>query len=388
MATILIVGAGAASVPLIEMLGRNKSLAIAGVVDPDAQAPGVRAAAGLGIPTDTRWEAFLDRREITEVIDLTGDTRLREALAADPRRGRIALTDGRVAGMMCAIALDCARSTKALQAAQSELEIQQWGLGKTNEAIKLLYDELAEKNRMLKRSERLKSDFLSMVSHELQTPLAIMKEYALLLADGIPGPINEGQKEYLDIVVKNINRLSRLINDLLDIAKIEAKKIDIWKEPVDIGELARETVAHLKIAADKKRIDLKAVTPAERVVAYADPDKIVQILTNLIGNAIKFTPEGGQVTVDVLEKTDEIECGVTDTGVGIETKDLDRIFTRFQQFNRKAGPGSQGTGLGLAISRELVLLHNGTMRVDSEPGKGTSFRFTLPRAAHHSHGTS
>jgi len=268
---------------------------------------------------------------------------------------------------------------EALREAKDELDVQMWGLKKTNEAIKILYKELADKNKRLQELDQLKSDFLSMVSHELRTPLAIMKEFVLLLWDEIPGKLNTEQKEYILTIISNIDRLARLINDLLDVSKMEAGKVELKRMAVNIIDLAEGVVSNLKVEADKKNIAINKVFGTPALEISADLDKVIQIFTNLINNAIKFTPEGGQITVKISDKGQEVECSVSDTGVGIPREDFDKVFTKFQQFNRTAGAGSKGTGLGLAITKELVELHKGKIWVDSEAGKGTAFIFTLPK---------
>jgi len=268
---------------------------------------------------------------------------------------------------------------KALKKCQEELEAQAWGINKTNDAIKLLYKELAEKNKKLQELDQLKSDFVSTVSHELRTPLTTMKEFASIIADEIPGKLNDEQKEYVGIIKGNIDRLARLINDLLDISKIEAGKLELRKKFVNIVNLAEDVVLILKPKADEKDISLKTSFQGALPEVYIDPDKIIQVFTNLIGNAIKFTPRNGEIVVELIDKSEEVECRVTDTGVGISPENLEKVFKRFQQFNREAGAGAKGTGLGLAITKELVNTHNGEIWVESQPGKGTKFAFTLPK---------
>ena len=268
---------------------------------------------------------------------------------------------------------------KALKKCQDELEAYVWGCKKANEAIKLLSKECAEKNKKLQELDQLKSDFVSTVSHELRTPLATMKEFASIIADEIPGKLNDEQKEYVSIIKGNIDRLTRLINDLLDISKIESGKMELKKRLVNIIELTEDVVLILRPKSDGKNISLKTSFQKPMPQIYIDPDKIIQVFTNLIGNAIKFTPNNGEIVVELIDKPEEVECRVTDTGAGILPENLENVFKRFQQFNREAGAGAKGTGLGLAITKELVNAHNGEVWVESQPGKGTKFAFTLPK---------
>lgn len=227
--------------------------------------------------------------------------------------------------------------------------------------------------------DKMKTEFISTVSHELRTPLATMKEFASIMSDEIAGKLTQEQKDYIDIIKGNIDRLTRLINNLLDISKIEAGKTELKKAYVDIAHLARTIISGLKFEADGKQVEIQSVFPEAPLHIYADPDKIIQIFTNLISNAIKFTPEKGKVTVEIRDREKEIECSVSDTGKGIALEDMGKLFSKFQQIGREAGSGAKGTGLGLAISKELVEMHNGQIRAESKVGQGSKFVFLLPK---------
>ena len=230
-----------------------------------------------------------------------------------------------------------------------------------------------------KEVDQMKTEFISTVSHELRTPLTTMKEFVSIVLDGIPGKINKDQKEYLSIVKGNIDRLARIIASLLDISRIEARRVELRKALVNIKDLAGGVVVALKSRADAKHIILKTSFPRAFSDVYVDPDRITQVFTNLIDNAIKFTPEKGRIAVELRARKKELECSVSDTGVGIAPEDRDRVFERFRQIGRTAGAGAKGTGLGLPIIKELVQMHNGRIWVESEVGKGSKFTFTIPR---------
>jgi len=234
-------------------------------------------------------------------------------------------------------------------------------------------------NEVLKRLNQIKSDFVSTVSHELRTPLTTMKEFTSIILDEIPGKLTKEQKEYVDIIEGNIDRLARLINDLLDISKIESGRIELKKALVDIADLANSVISILKPETQGKHIEFKTLFPAAALNVYADPDKIVQVFTNLIGNAIKFTKEFGEITVEIKDAKEEVACSIADTGIGIAPENLDKLFGKFQQLGREANAGAKGTGLGLAISKELVEMHKGRIWAESKPGKGSKFIFTLPK---------
>lgn len=230
-----------------------------------------------------------------------------------------------------------------------------------------------------KEAERLKNELISTVSHELRTPLATMKEFVSIISDGLAGPITVEQKEYLNIVMSNMNRLSRMINDLLDISKLEAGRMELKRRLIDPILLIKDQIASFKAEAENKKIELSVDLPLKLPQLYIDLDRITQVLVNLIGNALKFTPEGGRVMICAQELQDSIQIEVVDTGVGIAKENFSRLFDRFQQIDRQPGPGAKGTGLGLAISKSIVELHKGKIWVESELGKGSKFIFTIPK---------
>ena len=226
--------------------------------------------------------------------------------------------------------------------------------------------------------DRMKTEFISTVSHELRTPLSITREGLSLLLDKIPGDVNDRQKKILSTSKDNIDRLGRIINDLLNVSKIEAGKVSLKKEMVDINGLVREAAASFELPMKNKGLEIRTDVPTGKVEVLADADRIIQVLTNLLSNAIKFT-EKGHIEISVREKEDEMECTVADTGSGISKGDMAKVFTRFQQFGRTAGAGEKGTGLGLSIAKGIIDMHHGQISVESEPGKGSRFIFTLPK---------
>ncbi len=227
--------------------------------------------------------------------------------------------------------------------------------------------------------DQLKTDFVSTVSHELRTPLTIMKEYASIISDELPGKLNPGQRKYLSIIEGNIDRLSQMIEDLLDISRIDAQKVVLKREFVDLASIINDVVTQFNPKTDGKQIEFKTVFPASLPPLYIDADRIRQVFTNLIGNAIKFTPANGKIIAEIIDKGMEFECRVTDTGIGIAAENLDKVFTRFEQFDRTDGSGAKGTGLGLAITKALIQLHHGRIWVESALNEGSKFIFTLPK---------
>jgi hypothetical protein len=230
-----------------------------------------------------------------------------------------------------------------------------------------------------KEAERLKTEFISTVSHELRTPITCIRESISQVMDGIKGEINPGQKEFLGIATDEIDRLIRIINDLLDISKIEACKITLNKTENDLVPVIRLVTKNLEVRARERQISLDIHLGMPALVSFFDLDRIKQVLSNLIDNAIKFSPDQGKVEIYLLDKGREIEIMVEDHGRGVAEENFHKIFDRFEQINRTAGPGYRGTGLGLPISKSLVEMHGGTIRVLSELEKGSKFIFTLPK---------
>jgi len=270
------------------------------------------------------------------------------------------------------------KAEETLRETKQKLELQTWGLRKTNEGIKLLYQELNEKNKRLRALDRLKSDFVSTVSHELRTPLSITKEGISLVLDRITGDINEEQEQILSSAKNSIDRLTRIINDLLDISKIEAGKLEVRKKMFNLKDLIVNISSTFRTKVSRKGLELKIDMPEEDLEIFADADRITQVFTNLLGNSLKFTDKG-YLEISVGEDGDDVKCRVSDTGMGIAEEDIPKAFDKFQQFGREHGPGEKGAGLGLSISKEIVELHGGKIWLESEKGKGSSFYFTLPR---------
>jgi signal transduction histidine kinase/GGDEF domain-containing protein len=231
-----------------------------------------------------------------------------------------------------------------------------------------------------KRMDYLKDEFVNTVSHELRTPLATIREFTALLVDLVAGPLTSSQHEYLSIIQSNIDRLSRIIDDLLDIAKIESGKVALHKTVFEADGLVEHVLQTLRPLAGNKQLAFDVQLPQKLPSLYADADKVTQVLINLIGNAIKFTEGPGHITLKVVEQPNEIQFSVADPGIGIAAEDVPKLFEKFQQLHPNAGgSGSKGTGLGLAISKRLVEVHGGRIWVESAPGRGSTFSFTLPK---------
>jgi len=229
-----------------------------------------------------------------------------------------------------------------------------------------------------KKVDRMKTEFISTVSHELRTPLSITREGISLVLDKIPGKINKKQDKILSMAKNNIDRLARIISSLLDISKIESGKVELKRGLVNIKRLIEQVASSFEPKTKEKGLELKISLPQEEIEAYAEDDKIIEVFINLLGNALKFT-EKGYIEVSAKELENEIECTVKDTGIGLATDDLPRVFGKFQQFGRVDSEGEKGTGLGLSISKGIVEAHHGKIWVESTLGRGSKFIFTLPK---------
>lgn len=229
----------------------------------------------------------------------------------------------------------------------------------------------------LQEAARLKSEFSSMVSHELRTPLTAIKESLAIVLDGSTGPINEEQKDFLDTSKRNVDRLARLINDVLDFQKLEAGKMQFSMEEDDINTLTLEIEKMMRPSLKGTEVELKVVLGADIPKLRFNRDKMSQVLTNLINNALKFT-EKGLVELSTARTGDKVRVSVRDSGMGIKPEDMDKLFKSFSQTDTGLGRKTGGTGLGLAISQKIVEAHGGRIWAESEYGKGSAFIFELP----------
>lgn len=229
----------------------------------------------------------------------------------------------------------------------------------------------------LKQTMEMKAQFISTVSHELRTPLSSMKEAVIIVLDGIAGKINKDQKHFLAIAKRNIDRLSRLIDDVLDFQKLSAGKMKMNMQENAIAGAVNEAYTTMRPHADKSGVHLAMELQTNLPMAVYDNDRIIQVLINLISNAIKFTPQGGRVLLSARRQQEYLAIKVSDTGYGIPKEDLAKIFDRFYRVHRP-GKEIKGTGLGLTIVSKIVVAHGGRIEVESELDKGTTFTVLLP----------
>ena len=239
------------------------------------------------------------------------------------------------------------------------------------EAFNLMCEKLGEIDRM-------KADFFSSMSHELRTPLTSIKEGTGLLLDGVGGETTDKQRKLLTILAEESNRLIGVVNSLLDLSKMEAGMLNYQFETVNLDPLIRKAVAEITPLVEAKQIVLETAIDAGLPPARLDPERMLQVLRNLLGNAVKFTPKGGRVRVAARCADGKLEVSVQDSGPGIPAESVTAVFEKFRQGNHQGARTRQGTGLGLAIAKNIVSSHGGEIWAESELGQGSKFFFILP----------
>jgi two-component system sensor histidine kinase GlrK len=238
------------------------------------------------------------------------------------------------------------------------------------------FNSMCEKLNAL---DRMKTDFYASMSHELRTPLTSIKEGTGLLLDGVGGETTEKQRKLLTILAEESNRLIGLVNSLLDLAKMEAGMMAYNFEKSSVAPLIKKAVGEITPLVEAKQIKFETEISEELPAVRLDPERILQVLRNLIGNAVKFTPKAGEVKVAARSVNGSVEVAVRDTGPGIAPESLATIFDKFRQGTSNGGASANGTGLGLAIAKHIVTFHGGKIWAENHSGQGSSFIFLLPR---------
>ena len=239
--------------------------------------------------------------------------------------------------------------------------------------------ELEDRNREIERANRLKSEFLASMSHELRTPLHTVIGFSELLGEETQGGLNAKQKRFVEHIHNDSLHLLDLINDILDLSKVESGRIELRLETFDLAPLIEDAVASIRSLAESRALEVRtSIAPMPAI--EADRVRVKQILTNLLSNAVKFTPSGGRIDVEADIQDGLARISVTDNGVGIPDEEHEAIFDVFHQAGATTKGVREGTGLGLAITKRLVEEHGGTIKVSSEVGKGSRFTFTIPMA--------
>lgn len=232
----------------------------------------------------------------------------------------------------------------------------------------------------LDRVDQMKTEFVSMVSHELRTPLTSIKGYVDMVLDGEAGEMNEEQRGYLEVTRANTDRLIVLVNDLLDISRIEAGRVELRLRAAPLQDMVRSVAVSLRTQIEEKEMTLRLDMPRKPIVVLADPSRITQVLTDLVSNAYSYSAKGASIAVRARIVDEPAQVDITDTGIGIPPDDQAKIFTKFYRVDNPMTREVGGTGLGLAVAKSFVEMHGGQIWVKSKPGKGSTFSFTVPLA--------
>lgn len=248
--------------------------------------------------------------------------------------------------------------------------------GQVRGIVSVLHDITAQRER-----EQQRSNLLTVVSHELRTPLHTIGGFVDIILMGKTGELNETQRDFLTTVKRQSAQLQTIINDLLEFSRLEYGPLKLTTEPVDLSEVARNVLRKFSLIAAQDRITLVDAMPQSLPFIQGDSVRLEQVLTNLVDNALKFTPSGGQVRVGASDREDEIEMWVADTGIGIPLTEQEKIFTKFYQIPEGSSTGRRGAGLGLTICKHIVERHGGRIWVESAPGQGSTFHFVLRKSA-------
>lgn len=260
---------------------------------------------------------------------------------------------------------------KTLRASSAVIENE---YGQTVGMVSVLSDITKQKEL-----DAMKANFIASVSHELRTPLVAIDKSVSLILSKAAGELTSAQEQFLSIAERNLKRLSLLINDLLDLSKLEAGKMELRKEPSSVDKIIKEVVDALNTWAKTKSITLEVNSEEPLPEVHVDPNRIIQVLNNLIGNAVKFTPNQGKIIIEAkLGASKCIEVSIQDTGIGIAKANLGKVFDKFYQVGERVPTDINGTGIGLSISKEIVELHGGKIWAESEVGYGAKFIFSLP----------
>lgn len=236
--------------------------------------------------------------------------------------------------------------------------------------------------REVQLANQAKTEFVSFVSHEFKQPMTSMKGYTDLLIKGIGGPLNDQQQQFLNVIRSNVQRMDRLVSDLLDMSRIEAGRLRLEMSSVEPASVVEEAVQSFEQAITQKNQTLEVEVAPDLPTIYGDRGRLVQVLTNLLSNANKYTPEGGEISLHVdrwdVDGRSYVRWRLRDTGIGMTPEEMDRLFTKFFRSNNPEVRNVKGTGLGLVISRSIVEMHDGQMFVESEEGRGSTFTFAIP----------
>ncbi len=268
------------------------------------------------------------------------------------------------------------KKTPQLLRLKKKLKDLEWASKKTNEGIRLLYKDLEKKNARLKEMDKLKSQFVANVAHELKNPLSIIRESMQIAIDSAAGTKLGGASEMLELGRKTIDRLARLVANILDVSKIESGKISMNISEFDLSILVDEAISEFTPELAKKSVNLHRENHAESVILRGDRDKLCEVILNLLGNAVKYTPDGGDITIKVSHENGDARFEILNTGSPIPKASAEKIFDKYE---RILSERQEGTGLGLTIAKDIVNLHKGRIWVEAKGTRGNLFVFMIPR---------
>ncbi len=327
-------------------------------------------AIGLLGDDGIRWEATVGEVQPVDVVAMRC-VYTRKPLQEDKRIILPLLREGRPVGVLYLVAEERTFNPEKFEFVQRSAD---------NIAIAV---ENARLYEALRRANMAKSEFISLVSHELRTPMTSIQGYAEMLSKGLVGRLAPKQQEFIEAIERNVNRMRILVNDLMDISRIETGQLTLNVQPTDFAEAVREARSSVEEMIRERLQVLSVDIWPGLPKAMADPERLIQILINLLSNAVKYTPYQGLIAVRAWLSLDEpefIRCAIADTGIGIAPEDQVRLFTKFFRADDPRVREQAGTGLGLAITRSLVEMQGGRIWVESEPGQGSTFYFTVPIA--------
>lgn len=276
------------------------------------------------------------------------------------------------------------RKTKDLEERNKKLTALTLENIEVNKQLRSALNLLADANQKLKQLDQLKDDFVSIASHELRTPMTAIRSYAWMALNRSDVPLSKNLEKYVARILISTERLINLVNDMLNLSRIESGRIEIVPEPVDLLSLTKDIVDEVYYSKSREKNIQFVVLEQQAPKVFADPEKLRQVFLNLVGNSLKFTPNGGKITFSFFSDGKVVETSVSDTGVGISKDDMSKLFHKFSRLDNSytAAATSGGTGLGLYISKSLVELMHGKIWVSSEgSGKGTTFTVALPIAS-------
>ena len=242
----------------------------------------------------------------------------------------------------------------------------------------MLYQKIEQTNIRLKELDKLKDEFVSLASHELRTPMTAIKSYLWMILNKSQTNISPEAKSYLEIAAQETDHLIKLVQNMLTISRIEGQRLELTIESVDLYSIVKQVYDTLKIKAEEKRITFTLLTFPEKLMISGDKEKLSEVFENIVGNALKYTPENGRISVHFTLERNSVAVHVTDSGHGISQEDLAKLFQKFSRLSDAEISKAPGTGLGLYISKQIVELHKGVINVQSEVGKGSTFSVVIP----------